>query len=230
MKNLKKNYLEEHLNKKSSPHNYPTEWIIRTLLGKYPNLNIADKIFNNAKILDIGFGDCRNSQLLNNINLDLYGIEISEEIVNIGKNKLANKNIKADLKIGTNTNIPYNNDFFDIILASSSIYYVDEGFSFDDTIKAYLRVLKQDGLLICNFPEYYKSFICKNCIELENGHIKITNDVHNLRNGYIFKVFKSKEEIINTFSNSFYNISIGYLYEEYYGYEMSMFIVTAIKK
>ena len=229
MKDLKLTYTKEHL-LKASIHTYPTEWIIRTMLGNYPDLKINRDIYKNAKILDVGFGDCRNMPLLYNIGLEIYGIEISEEIVQLAYKKLHDLNIPANLKVGTNTSIPFDNNFFDIILSSSSIYYVDENSTFYDNLKEYLRVLKKDGILIANFPEKSKSFICKNAINLNNGHIRITNDVHNLRNGYIFKVFESKEQINKELSPYFRNISVGYLYEEYYGYELSMFILVAEKK
>jgi ubiquinone/menaquinone biosynthesis C-methylase UbiE len=178
----------------------------------------------------MGYGDCRNMPLLNNIGMKIHGVEISEEITEVARQKLNQLQIPAELKIGHNTHIPYPDSFFDVVLACSSFYYINQGETFAQNMQEYLRVLKPGGLLIANFPEYYKSFICKDGIDQGNGHIIVTNDVHGLRNGYTLKVYKSKEDIVEEFEHHFTDISIGYLYEEYYEYELSMFIMTAYKK
>jgi ubiquinone/menaquinone biosynthesis C-methylase UbiE len=230
MKNIKETYTFEHLKKTEQPHWYPTEWIVRTMLGNYPNLRLDHRIYNNAKILDMGFGDGRNFQLLQNIGLDIYGVEITQEIVDAVQNKIISKNINAQLEVGSNTQIPFNDSFFDVVLASSSMYYINENETFDDVLNEYVRVMRKGACLIANFPELEKSYICKNPIPEKHGLIRITSDVHGLRNGFLFKAYKTKQEIVNDFSEHFENISIGYLYEEYYGYELSMFILVAYKK
>jgi ubiquinone/menaquinone biosynthesis C-methylase UbiE len=225
MDDVKHNYTKEHKNK-FSKHLYPTEWVIRTMLGKYPELVFDKTSYSGGKILDMGFGDGRNFKLLENIGFEIYGVEITEEILDLVRDRIKNEN----LAVGNNRNIPFNDKYFDFILACSSFYYVDKGSSFQDNLKEYIRVLKNDGVLIANFPEINKNFICKHSINIGDNHIIIQNDPHNIRNGYIFRAFESKEEILNVFSPFFKNICIGYLYEEYFGYEMSGYIVVASKQ
>lgn len=229
MENIKSKYTNEHI-LKSSKHLYPTEWLIRTMLGKYPDLVFDKSCYDGGKILDIGFGDGRNFQLFDNIGLDIYGVEITEEIVSLAKNKMKYLNLTAKLVVGNNNNLPFDSDFFDVVVACSSFYYIDKGSNFGDNIKEYNRVLKSDGILIVNFPEITKNFICKNAINLGDNHLVIQNDIHNLRNGYVFKAFESKEEIYKLFAPHYKNICIGYLYEEYFGYELSGYIMVATKK
>jgi len=104
MENIKSNYTNEHI-LKSSKHLYPTEWLIRTMLGKYPDLVFDKSCYDGGKILDIGFGDGRNFQLFDNIGLDIYGVEITEEIVSLAKNKMKSLNLPAKLVVGNNNNI-----------------------------------------------------------------------------------------------------------------------------
>lgn len=226
MNDIISNYTKEHINKLSK-HLYPTEWLIRTMLGNYPNLVFNKDCYAGGKILDMGFGDGRNFQLFNNIGLNIYGIEISQEIVDLAKNRI--RDIDLNLAVGNNRYIPHNDDFFDIIVACSSFYYVDNGSSFQDNLKEYCRVLKKNGILIANFPEISKNFICKNSINVGDNHIIVQNDIHKLRNGYILRAFESKEEILNIFSPYFKDICIGYLCEEYYGYILSGYIMVATK-
>ncbi|MCK9472194.1 hypothetical protein [Sulfurimonas sp.] len=93
-----------------------------------------------------------------------------------------------------------------------------------------MRVLKKGGVLIANFPEKEKNFICKNALLLDDNIIKITNDIYNLRNGYLFKVFSSEHELKSYFDAFLTNISTAYLYENYFGVEISMFILVGHKK
>lgn len=228
MENIKDLYTAEHRDK-ISKHLYPTEWVVRTMLGSYPDLSFNKDSYNGGKILDLGFGDGRNFQLLKNIGLNIYGVEITEEILNLVKLKL-DKDINVNFAVGSNINIPFENNFFDIVLASSSIYYIDKGTSFNDNLTETSRVLKQGGVLIANLPELTKNFLCQNANNIGDNHIIIKNDPHGLRNGYTFRAFESKEEIIESFSPFYKDICIGYLHDLYFGYELSSFIVVATRK
>ena len=229
MEDLKNIYTTEHKNK-ISKHLYPTEWIVRTMLGSYPELTFDKSCYDGGKILDLGFGDGRNFQLFDNIGLDIHGVEITDGIVDLVKDRMKTLNIKSKLTVGTNNNIPFKDNFFDIVVASSSIYYVNKETTFNDNLKEVSRVLKSGATLIANFPELSKNFLCKNSINLGDNHIIIQNDIHNLRNGFIFRAFKSKKELEKSLSVYFKNICIGYLHDTYYGYELSSFIVVATKK
>jgi len=235
MENVKDNYTRFH-KKNSSQHLYPTEWIIRTMLGSYPQLKLDKSNYQGGRILDLGFGDCRNMPLLNNCGLKIYGVEITEETVELGRKSIEMLQIDAELKVGSNRDIPFAGEYFDYILASSSCYYVDGESSFDDNINEIRRVLKPGGTLIANFPAFVKiddipvSFILKDAERLENDHVIIRNDIYGIRNGYKFKAFDSKEKIIEYFDLNFRNISVGNCFDNYYGIQINQFILTAQKK
>ncbi len=231
MDNIKQLYTNEHIKQKNNPHWYPTEWVIRTMVGNYPKLSLNKSIYEKkSKVLDMGFGDGRNFLLLKNLGLEIHGVEITQEIINSVQKKASKENIQCTLKVGNNLNIPYPDEYFDIILASSSMYYLENEQSFDANVQEYMRVLKKGGLLIANFPEKSKSYICQDSIQVTPNIIEITNDPHKLRNGNLFYVFNSKNEIKNKFNTLLDNISIAYLYEDYYEYILSMFILVGAKK
>lgn len=111
MQNVKNSYTEFH-KKRYSKHLYPTEWVIRTMLGSYPNLKLDKSKYNDGKILDLGFGDCRNMPLLHNCGLKIYGIEITEETVNLARTTLESLQIESVIKVGANNIIPFEDGFF----------------------------------------------------------------------------------------------------------------------
>ena len=116
MKNVNESYTAFHQAKRH-PHVYPTEWVVRTLLGTYPNLTIDKSRYSGGSIVDIGFGDGRNWPLLHNIGFDIHGVEITPEIVALGNTKADELNIPVKLAVGTNASIPFPDAYFDYALA-----------------------------------------------------------------------------------------------------------------
>jgi len=235
IKDVKKEYTEFH-KKKASIHNYPTEWVIRTMLGTYPKLKLDKSNYKDGKILDLGFGDCRNMSLLNNCGLEIYGVETTKETIDFGYEILNRQNIKAELRIGANNHIPFDDGYFNYVLASSSCYYIDDSSSFSDNLSEIARVLNVGGSFIANFPAIVPyagvatSFILENAISLDDNHVIIQSDIYGIRNGYKFKIFKSEQEIQTALNDKFENISIGLCMDNYYGVQINYFIVTAQKK
>ena len=235
MENVQNNYTNFH-KRKVSHHLYPSEWVIRTMLGTYPDLKLDKSAYKGGKILDLGFGDCRNMSLLNNCGLKISGVEITEETVELGKRSMEMLQIEADLKVGSNTTIPFNDEYFDYILASSSCYYVDGNSTFGSNMTEIKRVLKSGGSFIANFPAFIKidkvppSFILENATQLDDDHIIIQNDIYGIRNGYKFKTFDSIQKLKDYFNESFANISVGICMDNYYGVQINQFIMTAQKK
>ena len=216
--------------KTKNPANiYPTEWVVRTMQGTYPNLSFDKSKYNGGKILDMGFGDARNMPLLHNLGLDIYGVEITDDILALAKERLDKIGISATLKKGTNTSIPFPDNYFDYILSSFSCYYVDEGTTFQDNMKEYARVLKPGGVFITTLAEE-QTFIFKNAEPVKDGHVIIKNDIYGLRNGYLMKCFYNREEIPQELGADFENFSIGSSLNDYFGVPISYYMVVCSKK
>lgn len=70
MEDVKESYTAFHL-RHNPTHVYSSEWIIRTLLGNYPQLSLDKTKYQGARILDVGFGDGRSWPLLRNASFDI---------------------------------------------------------------------------------------------------------------------------------------------------------------
>ncbi|TAL71959.1 MAG: methyltransferase domain-containing protein [Bacteroidetes bacterium] len=208
---------------------YPVEFVIRSFLGKYPHLNLDKSKFEGSRILDLGYGDGRNMPLLYNLGFKIYGVEISEEINRLAHTRLEKLGISAILKTGRNASIPFDNNFFQYVLACHSCYYVEEGMTFNDNLREIYRVLSPNGIFICSLP-IHDTYILDGAKRLSEGHYRITKDPYNLRNGTIFCAFKNKNEIMGTLDKYFHNFSIGFCDDDFYGIHQKVWIVVCQKK
>ena len=225
---LKENYKNLYTSKKSIKL-YPTEFIVRSFLGTYSKIRPIKNITKSKKVLDLGFGDGRNLTFLNDIGYEVYGVEISEEIIESCKSFLELNRVNANLRVGSNQKLSFNSKFFDSIVACHSCYYVEKGSSFKDNLSEISRVLKNGGRFVFSVPSD-KSYLLKNSKKLPDNHVVITEDPYNIRNGAIIKFFKTKKEIYSDLSVYFKNIYIGKCENNWWGVKEYAWIVICEKK
>ena len=226
-KNINRSY-ERHYAERVNVNVYPTEFVVRTFLANYPHLKFKKPTPGN-KILDIGFGDGRNTAFLCERDLSVSGIEITQGIVDQARERLSKLGYNADLRIGRNSSIPFNDTEFDYILACHSCYYCDEEQSLLDNLKEYSRVLKKGGVLIASVANK-SSYIFNDAKELTDGSMIVMNDPYNNRNGYRLHGFANTQDIENYFSPLFKNFSFGSADNDYYGISERVFWVVCEKK
>lgn len=229
MENIKMKYTSyysnNYLGHAGGRHCYPVEFVVRTLLGSsYPNLKI-NREYNGKRILDLGCGDGRNIPLLRNCGMEVSGVEITSEICTSVTERMKTVfGISPDIRQGTNAAIPFEQGYFDYLLACHSLYYVEEGTTFSDNVREVARVLKTGGYAILSLPDD-RGTILHNAIPCGTGHYQIAFDPLGLRQGSIFRVFSSKDEIRKTFYPYFGEFSIGHCDDDYFGFVQSMWIV-----
>ncbi|SHN64766.1 class I SAM-dependent methyltransferase [Desulfovibrio litoralis] len=207
---------------------YPTEFVVRTFLANYPNLNFS-KLPIGASVLDIGFGDGRNTFFLCEQGFAVSGVELTEGINTQLKKRLNKVGLDADLQVGHNSAIPFPNAYFDCILACHSCYYCNEEQTFHDNMQEYSRVLKPNGYLVASIAKS-DSYIFKNAIRNADGTFTINNDPYGNRNGYRLHAFVNSEEAERMLSSYFKNFSFGVAQNDYYGIDERLIWVVCQKR
>lgn len=208
---------------------YPAEYVIRILKGSYPNLNL-DKNYRGKKICDIGCGDGRNFIVMKECGFDLYGTEISQEIVDQVHSNLERIGItKTDVRVGSNDKIPFPDGFFDYLLSWNACYYMGQFTDFQSYVKEFSRVLKPNGLLIMSIPKK-SCFIYHDCEKIGDGCIIVRNDPFNVRNGEVLRMFDCEEDIVRSFSPFFTNYIFGSDHDNCFGYDYHWHLVVCHKK
>lgn len=123
--------------------------------------------------------------------------------------------LKADLRVGINSNLGFENERFDFLLSWNVCYYLDDNMDFSANIIEYSRVLKPGGILIFSIP-CKDCFVYKDGIE-KDGFITIRNDWFKIRNGSVQKVFQGEDDIKMHFSNHFKDFVFGKIDDDCFG-------------
>src|SRR5260221_3021881 len=100
---------------------WPSEDLIRLLKGSYiPNLS---RDFDGRSVVEVGFGNGNNLLFLASLGLKLYGTEVHGDICETVRDKLGRLGYEADLRPGTNRQIPFPDDAFDLLISWNVIHY-----------------------------------------------------------------------------------------------------------
>lgn len=129
-------------------------------------------IDENDRVLDIG---CADGQLLGmlseNQSFEAYGLDISPEMVKVASQKYP----KFNFVNGSAQNLPFEDDFFDVLICSASFHHFPDPEGF---LKEAKRVLRPNGKLVLaeiRIPIYdvrkiYNAYVEKTSTE---GDVKV---------------------------------------------------------
>ncbi len=220
---LMEKWIKFYSKEKSKLKMYPSEELIRIFKGNY-----VEKLHTESKnILDIGFGNGENFILYNDLGMNIFGVEISEKICNQVHNRFEKLGIKTVLKEGTNTNIPFAENFFDYIVSWNVIHYENTEESINIALKEYRRVLKPEGMLILatvgenHSIKKYGYYIEKN--------IFLVKRKDDFRYGHKFYFFENEKEIYDLFKKYFNTVKVGRSFQNLFNEDkiLDFFLVIA---
>lgn len=227
MSTYQKNW-DQHYNSRKST-SYPAQGLIRIMLGQYPSL---PKIPKGGKSLDIGCGDGRNTVFLSNLGFDSWGVEITKSITDSLKLKIP----ACNFELGTNANLPFQDNCFDLVVGWNSIYYLGDSLNPEQLIKNLketYRVLNKgnfDSTMIISVP-CPSSFIFRKSklIQIEHGvEIRqIADDPFGLRNGEYLATFNSKESMTNVLNQVGYSqVLVGEEFGNWFGHTYDWWVAV----
>jgi|APSaa5957512535_1039671.scaffolds.fasta_scaffold67061_2 ubiquinone/menaquinone biosynthesis C-methylase UbiE len=129
---------------------YPNEELLRFMGRNYFSIPASKR--KKIKVLEIGSGSCSNLWMISREGFDSYGIDLSSRAIELGQKMLDHWGAKkAELQVASMTNIPYKNEYFDVVIDVFSSYCLDEA-DYAICLSEVQRVLKKNGRFFSYTP------------------------------------------------------------------------------
>jgi SAM-dependent methyltransferase len=212
-----------HVNRKAFP-SWPSETLVRLLKGNFLKKKINLK--KNSRVLDVGCGFGNNLLLFKDFEVELFGTEVTKKTCEIPKKNLLNNNLSANIIPGTNTNIPFQSNFFDLILSINVIQYEKNEKNIIQSLREYKRVLKKNGsfIIITVGPKHFSY----DHVEIVAPHIYELKNWHFIKKQTFFH-FDNVKHLEFYLKKHFKNLEFGQAYENLMGMELDYMISKGTK-
>lgn len=104
------------------------------------------------KLLDLGCGDGLDLFHYKKLGAEIYGVDASEELLEIAKKRLPNENIQ----FGFFEKIPFQDNFFDVVLSK---YAIMTSADMEPIFKEIFRVLKPNGIIMYLVTHPFRQYL-----------------------------------------------------------------------
>lgn len=151
---MKKEYAEYILKKTKENYNLTAEEFSRTRQQPWPELEFlfSNYLKDGESILDLGCGNGRYYEFFENRNIKYIGVDNSEKLIEIAKNKYDKDNfILAD-----SLNLPFVDNSFNKIYSIAVLHHFPSKEIRNQFLVECRRVLKPDGLLVLTVWKFHR--------------------------------------------------------------------------
>jgi ubiquinone/menaquinone biosynthesis C-methylase UbiE len=131
---------------------------------------LASNFIKGKIILDVACGTGYGSFYLSQFAKAVYGVDVNNDIINENIKKYKNSNLQ--FICSSAENLPFENDYFDVIVSFETIEHIHD---YQKVMIEFKRVLKKDGLLIISTPN------------------KLISEINHIRNPFHIKEFYHEE-------------------------------------
>ena len=122
---------------------YPDENLVRLISGRYIPIPATP-----ARALDHGCGSGNNLIFLSRKGFTCTGMEISQTLLGYIAQDLEKAGLRADLRLIDGARLPYEDNYFDLIVSWNSIHYNATRENVSAVLSEFHRCLRPQGLLL----------------------------------------------------------------------------------
>jgi len=179
--------------KSSFDKTWDSVYFKKKAINQFPFSDFVSFFFNTFKknsklnILEIGCGSGNNLEFLAKLGHNVYGIDASKEIIKIAKKKFLEQNLDGNFTQSEFTKLPYDDNFFDLIIDRASICHTDIQ-NAEIAINSCNRVLKPGSVMYSTLFTNFNSF---KATKIDEGFYK--NFVEGFKNIGQLKFYNSFE-------------------------------------
>jgi SAM-dependent methyltransferase len=178
---------------------FPTELMLHVLLSeRYTGWPV--NLEAGARVLDVGVLHGANLAPFMDRECACYGVEINEAMAALARTACAEQAIEADISIGVNQALPFEDGFFDLLLSVNVIHYEEDGAGLRLALAEYARVLKPGGraFIVTGGPEH---FIRKTADRLGPNRYQLTYD--DFRKGQVMAYAEDEADLAGLCATAF---------------------------
>ncbi len=124
---------------------WPDEMVVRFMNNSMKH--------SGEKVLDLGCGSGRHSELFIENGFEVYGCDISTTSILMTKNRLKQFNLEKRFVATHSWNLPYEDNSFDYVVGWHSIYY-NTFTHLEKTLDEIYRILRKNGMLLVRLLSY----------------------------------------------------------------------------
>ena len=157
----KKNQVKQMFNKIASKYDFLNRFLTFGIDNIWRKIAVK-KIKNNPKnVLDIATGTADLAIITAKYtNAEIIGLDISDQMLEVGKEKITNKNLDSRIKLinGDAENLSFNNETFDAITVGFGVRNFE---NLEKGLNEIYRVIKKGGYVAILEPSYPEKFPLK---------------------------------------------------------------------
>ena len=157
----KKNQVKQMFNKIASKYDFLNRFLTFGIDNIWRTIAVK-KIKNNPKnVLDIATGTADLAIITAKYtNAEIIGLDISDQMLEVGKEKITNKNLDSRIKLinGDAENLAFNNETFDAITVGFGVRNFE---NLEKGLNEIYRVIKKGGYVAILEPSYPEKFPLK---------------------------------------------------------------------
>ena len=205
---------------------FPCETLVRLFKGSYvPGM---PRSYEGMCALDVGCGSGNNIILLSSMGMEVAGTEVSDEVCQLARKALQVRGIVADLRVGTNTALPFLDRSFDFLISWNVLHYEDNEEKVQKAIKEYARVLKSGGrFFVSTTGPNHK--ILKDSKAL-GGHRYEIGRGDDFRKGAVYFYFDTENYIRLYFETQFHDVMVGRIHDHLFTETLDWHLVTGLAR
>jgi SAM-dependent methyltransferase len=202
---------------------FPSELMLHVLLSeRYTGWPVI--VGEGARVLDVGALHGANLAPFADRGCECFGVEINAEMVALARTACAEQSIAADIRTGTNTALPFEDGFFDLLISVNVLHYEDDTGGLKAGLAEYARVLRPGGraFIVTGGPQH---FIRESAQRLGTNQYRLAYE--DFRKGQIMAYAEDEADLKTLCSHAFSRVVTGRSTEHHPAASLDFFYALA---